>query len=181
MRAEDEIKIKSFARQPAKSAVRCALFSSNKESADALSACGVEFSDASQSGLDGMDVLVVARDCLDDNFFNFASENSLARARQLREALSACPRAKARAVKARRPQSCRDIFAKRFPYIPSASPRALGRGLIELERRRHACAVKANSRNFSRARKQCTKPVLALEKLKHGICVPDTQTRAWEL
>lgn len=79
MRAEDEIKIKSFARQPAKSAVRCALFGSNKESADALSACGVEFSDASQSGLDGMDVLVVARDCLDDKFFIFASENSLAK------------------------------------------------------------------------------------------------------
>lgn len=79
MRAEDEIKIKSFARQDEKSAVRCALFGSNKESADALSACGVEFSNALQSGLDGIDVLVVARDCLDDKFFKFASENSLAK------------------------------------------------------------------------------------------------------
>ena len=76
--SRDRVKIRSFAKTPEPAAARCALFGSDKGSAEILSACGIKFSDAVSSGLGGADVLIVARDALDDKFFDFARKNSLA-------------------------------------------------------------------------------------------------------
>ncbi len=76
--SRDRVGIKSFNRTPAPAGARCALFGSDKGSAEILSACGIKFSDAASSGLDGADVLVVARDALGGEFFDFAKKNSLA-------------------------------------------------------------------------------------------------------